>query len=107
MEQDKYEQKYTYLIIANVTNNALSKERVAELEQEFAAEPEKDPPYLASLQEALKLLYTPEELMIRQRDREKPQEQPVECEACGKMFLPSSGYYEEGEYSYCPDCCHW
>ncbi len=31
----------------------------------------------------------------------------VRCEACGKQFQPSQGYYAPGEYAYCSDCCHW
>lgn len=29
------------------------------------------------------------------------------CEACGALFEPSKGYYEQDEYAYCSDCCHW
>jgi hypothetical protein len=31
----------------------------------------------------------------------------VVCEACGRRFEPTKGYYEPGEYAYCSDCCHW
>jgi hypothetical protein len=31
----------------------------------------------------------------------------AKCEACGKEYSLLKGYYEEGEYSYCPGCCHW
>jgi hypothetical protein len=29
------------------------------------------------------------------------------CEACGRTFFRDYGYYDEGEYSYCSDCCRW
>jgi NAD-dependent SIR2 family protein deacetylase len=29
------------------------------------------------------------------------------CEACGQQFKKSEGYFDEGEYSYCANCCKW
>ncbi len=31
----------------------------------------------------------------------------VTCEACGHIFYEQEGYFHEGEYSYCSDCCKW
>jgi hypothetical protein len=58
--------------MADVQNNKLSKEDIQRLQKDFAANPHKDPKYLASLQEALKLLLGPEDIMKRGRDRESP-----------------------------------
>lgn len=42
---------------------------------------------------------------LAQKDQD--QAELVECEACGKKFKPEDGYHEEGEYTYCADCCCW
>lgn len=69
-EREQYEHPYTHLIIADVANQSLSVERVEALQEDFAAHPTADPEYLASLNEALTYLLTPEQLVQRARDRE-------------------------------------
>lgn len=69
-EREQYENPYTHLILADVANKSLSIERVEAMQEDFAAHPTADPEYLASLDEALTYLLTPEQLVQRQRDRE-------------------------------------
>jgi hypothetical protein len=67
---EQYQEPYTRFIVADVQNGTLSKQRIREMQEDFAAHPQADPEYLASLDEALKLLYGPEQVMKRMRDRE-------------------------------------
>lgn len=36
-----------------------------------------------------------------------PYQLTARCEACQKEYSLLQGYYEEGEYSYCSECCSW
>ena len=50
--------------------------------------------------EPLTVAFKPEEI-------EPVMEATCTCEICKNAFVPTEGYHEEGEYSYCRDCCHW
>lgn len=67
---DQYKQPYTQYIMADIANGSLTKERVEAMQEDFAAHPTADPEYLASLNEALAHLLTPEQVVQRMRDRE-------------------------------------
>lgn len=88
MMSDQYKRAYTKYIVADVRDGKLDIEMLQAIQRTFAAEPERDPEYLASLDEALSILQPisldtamkrllgPEEVMKRTRDREGQQPKP-------------------------------
>jgi hypothetical protein len=70
--EEQYKEPYTRFIVADVQNGTLNELRLREMQEDFTAHPQADPEYLASLDEAIKLLYGPEQLVMRMRDRKLP-----------------------------------
>lgn len=67
---EQYKRLFTKFIIAEVKKDVLDIETVQSIQQTFASDPQRDPEYLASLDEALSILLGPEDIVRRGRDRE-------------------------------------